>query len=409
MRSPITRFVVLLCAALVLASGVAPSQVNDVRMGLPSIDYADIEPNSANNKAVFQDRFIDGYIDGNAWVARLDPKSGTFVSVDGRDLFIDDNMSTFCIDVQKSPLCSANYAEWVTDSGENKVLYSRLEGNQQRVYMRNLHGGPRELVGPSDGISRHHLMGTNSSGGRAKVVYRRWMSDQRWRVFWLDMSNPTEEILLPDLVFGGGPPQWIGSRYILYQARVGQVVQLVSYDTLTRSVRNMTDDPGDKYGPYSWQAPELGGGRLVIAEAIPKKLGSNKYKELRLYWLKAPSDTVLSRFATLKAPKEAGAFSFFSSPEPFVYKNHTYISLILSPEEDTNESQVWVFSVPETSGGQPYAQPQRVGTSTITAEKLDPESYVTPYGAFIYYWYADVSDGNRIKLRRTIFEPVPPQ
>ena len=273
--------------ALMLASGVAQSQVNDVRMGLPSIDYADIEPNSANNKAVFQDKWIDG-VNGKAWVARLDPKSGTFVSLDGRDLFIDDHMSTFCINIQKSPLCAANYAEWVTDSGESKVLYSRLEGNQQRMYMRNLHGGPRELVGPSDGISRHHLMGTNISGGRAKVVYRRWMNDQRWREFWLDMNNPTEEILLPDLAIGGGPPQWTGSRYILYQARVSQVVQLVSYDTLTRSFRNMTDDPGDKYGPYSWQAPELGGGRLVMAEAIPKSPGSNKYRELRLYWLKAP-------------------------------------------------------------------------------------------------------------------------
>ena len=118
---------------------------------------------------------------------------------------------------------------------------------------------------------------------------------------------------------------------------------------------------------------------------------------------------MLSLFATLKAPKEAGAFSFFTSPEPFVYRNHSYISLLLSPQEDINESQVWVFSVPETSGGQPYAQHQRVDTSTITAEKLDPEWYVTPHGAFIYYWYADGADGNRIKLRRTIFEPVPRQ
>jgi len=62
---------------------------------------------------------------------------------------------------------------------------------------------------------------------------------------------------------------FIQSRYILYQAAVGQVVQIIKYDTETHLFRALTDDTGDKYSPYSWEAPELGGGRLFVAEAIP--------------------------------------------------------------------------------------------------------------------------------------------
>ncbi len=126
--------------ALVLAAGAARSQVDDMPVGSPSVAYVDIEVNSAVNMAVFHDR----YRDANAWVSEIDPPSGAFVSPDGLDLFIDDHMSTYDPILRNSPLFAGNYAEWVIDNGEHKVLYTRLEGRRQRMYLQDLYGGPRE-------------------------------------------------------------------------------------------------------------------------------------------------------------------------------------------------------------------------------------------------------------------------
>jgi hypothetical protein len=400
---PCSRLTFMLLT-LMLAAGASRSQVNDIPMGLPSVDYVDNELNSNINRMAFNDKMRDG----NGWVANVNPQLGTFISPDGLDLFIDDHMSTFEKDHLNLPTTGCNYIEWVKDNGEDKVLYTRLEGNIQRMYIKNLTGGPRELVGPNDGISRAHQQGSKSDTGRVTVAYRRWVSsDQSWHGFWVSMNDPSHEFPMPGYVYGGGPPQFIQSRYILYQATVGQVVQIIKYDTETHLFRALTDDTGDKYSPYSWEAPELGGGRLYVAEAIP--IGSNKYQELRVYWQKSPGDSVLSLWATLPAPPEAGPYTYFTSPEPFVYKNHSYVSLILSTQQDIDDTEVWAFSVPETSGGQPYTKHQRVDTPTIVVKKLDPEWYVKPDNAFIYYWYVDTADANSDKLRRCVFEPGPPQ
>ena len=226
-------------------------------------------------------------------------------------------MSAFLPKRLNQPTTGCNYIEWVKDSGEDKVLYTQMGSDKiQRIYIRDLNGGARELVGPDDGIPRAHQQGSKFDNGRVKVAYRRWVaSDQEWQDYWTDMSNPSQEFPMPLYVYGGGPPQWIDSRYILYQGTVNGVVQVIIYDTETHLYRPYTNDTGDKYSPYSWESPERGGGRLYMAEAIP--VASNKYSELRIYWQK-PGDPMLSIWATLTAPPEAGPYAYITSPEPFV-------------------------------------------------------------------------------------------
>jgi hypothetical protein len=363
-----------------------PTGTDDIAVGSPGVNYVDPEFHSSTNRLTFRDRWG---ADGNTWVSVLDPISGRFVSDTGQDILVDSQMAGRKDECDNGP-------EWIRDDGVDKVLYTRKDGSQECMYIRDPAGGPPELVGPADKAVRNHFAGTTASTDRAKILYRKWIwLLQTWRVFWLDLKNPTKEFALPEVALKVSLPTWFDSRYILISQKVDDVFQLASYDTITRSVSVQTADQEDKFGAYAWRAPELDG-KLLYMAAI-RFAGDEDVTALRIYWRQRSGDLTLTPFATLTFPTGT-APGVVHSPEPFVFQNRSYISLGLKPA-NTVDTSLWVFCVPQTKDGPPPRPPQRVDDPTLKVNKIDPETYVTDSRVFVYYYY--IEPGSlRTRLRR---------
>ncbi|GAB4158956.1 MAG: hypothetical protein Fur0021_29370 [Candidatus Promineifilaceae bacterium] len=361
----------------------------DIPVGSPAVKYIDPEFSSDNDAITFRTTWLHH---GEAWVGWLNPQNGELVSPTGQDYWLANKLAP--IDD-----LSDNGPEWMRHNGVYGVLYTRIENDVQRMYFWSTQSGQAQLIGSShDPISRTHYAGTNAPSGPAKILYqRRQYPYGPLEVYWLDLSAPTVEHHLPDVSLEISLPIWINHHLILYSKPVGDTFQLVQYNTLSQSEIVLTHDEGDKLGPYAWSAPEMGGQYLYLAAVrLPNE---PQPRRVRIYH--ALEQTELQLLAELEAPPDAGNHQNFSSPEPFVYQGHSYISLVLAPNIRT-ETSICVFPLPTHSDG----IPQRVDDPNLQEIKLDPESYITRYGAYIYYYYNDYNWPAQTHLRRCLFLPT---
>ncbi len=381
----------IVTAAVFLTQPTAAYAYDDIAVGSQSVKYADPEFDSGTNMLTFR----DAWLSANAWVGWLDPEDGTLVTETGKDFWLAN---------QLSPIneLQDNGPEWMRHNGVATVIYTRQEGKYiERMYLWSAATGQSTPVIPgTDYVIRSHCNGSNSVGGPGKILYRRRTSPiTPWEVYWLDLSNPTQEFHLPDVELEVSLPTWISDDAILYSRHEGSAIQLVQYDTATHSETVLTSDGGDKLGAYAWNAPEAGGELLYMA---PVKMGGDPYpRQIRIYQM---LEGTAVTFATLTIPPEAGTHVNISSPEPFVYQGASYISLSLFTNGNT-EGSIWVFGLPVERGGTP-PPPQRVDDPNLVALKLDPEAYVTSSGAFVYYYY---NPPGLILLRRCVFQPTGPE
>ncbi len=385
-----TRLIpIALIFALLITPPPAPLH-QDIPVGSPTVKYVDPEFSSDNDLFTFRTTWLHN---ADAWVGWLNPQDGTLVSPTGQDIWLANKLSP--IDD-----LSDNGPEWMRDNGIYKVLYTRIADDVQRIYFWSSQTGQSEVVGNfMDSISRTHYAGTHAPSGPGKILYqRRLVPNGPQEVFWLDLHNPTQEHHLPGVSLEISLPTWIGSDAILYSKAVNDTFQLIQYDTNTHTETILTHDEGDKLGAYAWSAPEIGNQLLYLAAVLLP--GDPQPRRVRVYRLTKQSD--LQLYAELQPPPAAGDHLNFSSPEPFVYQGHSYISLVLAPD-NRSETSIWVFPLPS----QPGASPQRVDDPDLHEIKLDPESYITRYGAYIYYYYNDNNWPAQTHLRRCLFLPPP--
>lgn len=379
--------VLIMTAIVLVAQPAAALTYDDIAIGSQSVRYVDPEVDSETNLITFR----DAWLSANAWVGWLDPTDGTLVTETGKDFWLDS---------QLSPIneLQDNGPEWMRHNGVPTVIYTRQEGKYlERMYLWSTATGQSTPVIPgTDYVIRSHFDGSNSANGPGKVLYRRRTSPlASWQVYWLDLSNPTQEFQIPDVELDVSLPTWIDNNAILYSRYEGSTIQLVLYNTATHLETVLTNDGGHKLGAYAWNAPEIGGELLYM---VAVKTGSDPYpREIRVYQM---LEGAAVTFATLTIPPEAGTHVNISSPEPFVYQGASYISLALFNNNKT-EGSIWVFGLPIERGGTP-PPPQRVDDPNLVALKLDPESYVTDSGAFVYYYY---NSPGLVLLRRCVFQP----
>ena len=384
--------VLIMAAAIFMTHLLVAYAYDDVQIGSESVKYVDPEIDSDANMITFR----DAWLTGNAWAGWLDPATGDLVSETGQDFWLAG---------QLSPIneLQDNGPEWLRHNGALMVIYTRQEGMVERMYLWSTVTGQSQPVMPgTDYISRTHFDGSNSADGSGKLLYRRRsLLFGSWEVYWLDLSNPTQEHRLPDVELDVSLPTWIENDTILYSRHHGDAIQLVQYDTATLSETVLTSDSGDKLGAYAWNAPEAGGDLLYMAAV--KMEGDTYASEIRVYQMVAGATEPIT-FVTFAPPPEAGSHVNIASPEPFVYDGASYISLALF-NDAKDEGSIWVFALPTERGGQPPA-PQRLDDPNLAVLKLDPEWYVTPDGAYVYYYYNVSGWPSRVILHRCAFYPT---
>ena len=391
------KLTVIIIFLLAMATGApAPETTGyhfeDIPVGSPTVKYVDPEFSSDNDLFTFRTAWLNN---GEAWVGWLDPSDGTLVSETGQDIWVANKLSPLIELIDNGP-------EWIRDNSVYKVLYTGVAEDVPRMYLWSSQTGQSELVGNfADSIARAHYAGTYTPSGSGKILYQRQLvPNGPQEVFWLDLSAPNQEFHLPGVILEISLPTWISRDTILYTTAVSGTLQLAQYETLSHTETILTADDGDKMGPYAWAAPEFGGQIFYLA-AVAASSDANP-RSLRIY--RHSERATLELYAELIAPPDAGNHLNFASPEPFIYQGRSYISLVLAPD-DYSETSIWVFPLPDQSGG--YI-PQRVDDPDLHEVKLDPESYITRYGAYIYYYYSDNNRLVQTPLRRCLFLPSPP-
>ncbi|MEW6085732.1 MAG: hypothetical protein AB1607_14160 [Chloroflexota bacterium] len=334
------------------ATASAPIR-NSVKMGNSPLGYIDPEFYSALNLVTFADA------DMNAWLAALDPQTGGFVSPDGRDIFIDSDLTPLRV--------SFNAPEFGVDKNGWALYFTKDVNGVPQVFRATVSG---ESVATEnltyDDITRLSVNATrNPLLENTRLLYAYGgFSPNEGSIGWLDESAPqTSETIAAPIDRGA---RWIDGTTSFAFVRDGQAA---IYDTETKTAQTVTATPGEKTYAYGWLAPETGG--LLILTIVD---------DSRLEIYADNGSPTWDLIATLSIPAES-AYGVIGSPEAFTAKGKSYITLVVKESANYAPAEVWVWGI--ESGAERFALRCDDGQGELI--RSDPETYIAANEVFVYY------------------------
>ncbi|MBM3294496.1 MAG: hypothetical protein FJY82_08210 [Candidatus Aminicenantes bacterium] len=225
----------------------------DVQMGDAQFAYIDPEFLQGEGKVVFLDSKL------NVWVGKIDPANGLFRSPTGRDHRVDTGISQWSR--------HSNGPEWGFDAKGPALFYVKDNAQGAGQLWRATPAGVRYEARPL----------TTLPGGACGGLYTQNQTDTDTRlmfylpdqdtVVWASASVPNAIHELPDFRGFKSISHWVpGTKWITYARTIGGSAspQLVYLDTETGAVRQVSDEPGDKFDAWGFRAPEFGGEVLMM-------------------------------------------------------------------------------------------------------------------------------------------------
>lgn len=348
-------------------TSTSPQIEADVRLGPPGNDYQDTELLAGENLMSFTDT-----PHREAWVARIDPATGTFLSEDGHDLLVDTGIATFGE--------TLNGLDFGLDEQGWSVFYTKpaADGTLQVWRATPQPDGELDSEQLTSGLPHHTTLAqkdpdapTTALGGMQGdvvggdiVVWDEDTPDDIKVVGPRDLG--TQIYFLPDSPeFMTLQPDGNGDR----QFHVGQLA--------TGETRQVTTDPGDKRDGGLWFAPELNA--LAAATVVDNPT-------VVVYSPTDPGDTTgeWSQVRSLAIPATSQR-SLFKSPEPFVLNGRSYLAVGLHDQRQPGgPGEIWVYPI---DGG----EPTRCDASGENRVIFEPEPLVIGDQAYVYY--TELKDG----------------
>ena len=384
MQDKFRSLAVALCA---LAAACANAASTEVR--ITSAPLADIEFDSARDGHYCPNcNFGDGNarvtftdVDGKLWVAKVDWRSGRFVPADGKGTLVDTHAAYF-VDFGNGP-------SWSFSQRGSDLVYTRyLDGLPADPANAGL--GWAHMTGPGtwaaglvpDGLGRVAPKGTQQPDDAvARVSYGAATRDAAW---WRigDFSAP--EVLLPlgDSNRGLGL-RWVGgtNQILLSGAPEGAVKQIFVYDTVTGSIEQITDGPGNKRAQFMFFPPEFGGEAICFVVA----------DDLRFDFYRKQPDAqgVLrwTRFQSLTLPADKPYIA--GSPEAFVHNGRSWI--VLTMAESASAASLSDVALLAIDPARPELR-RLTDAGSPARWRSDPEYFINDSGVYVYY--------TRARLRR---------
>jgi hypothetical protein len=358
--------------------------VDDILVSNPEVGLADPEFDSSSNQMVWQANSAAG--NGSLRVAPVDPNTG-FLILEPNTIQVIDNGIPSLGAIENGP-------EWAYGD-RLKIVYNQQVNNQIVIKQAEWNGTSwtTDFVTDAQGMLIEGIsLLTHQDRNFGMVSYLRdiQVGGKSVRISgWADLDNPGVGGLLP-----GERRRWVeGERSILLTREVGAYEQLFKYDVDTGRLKQLTFDPTDKVGDaYMFKAPEFNNELIfMVAETtIDNSLRPNQhsiYRNLNGQWTKIK--TVVSPVAELP---------IVTGHEPFVFDGHSYIAFNISKGGANGErildgtQEVWFASVGTGTDDLLRRVSSEVGT--INSDKIpDPEPFVTPDNAFIYYSTSEVVGG----------------
>lgn len=332
------------------------------QMGKPGNHYIDPEILDIEGLMTFQDK------SGGVWVAGLDPVSGLFSTADGMETLMDSGAMSL--------RQTYNGPEFGVDGNGWAVYYTKSHNGIPQIWRaRSVDGKLESKALTADKQRRQSVLASkNANTDATSLIYvQGQLGDGQF--YWLNESRPTTETSIVRLK-GVDSPRWIKDslKFVYAESDGKDAGQLKLVDTVTGKVRTITHDEGIKAFAYGWKAPEYNGDTLVLALVDYKAIG---------IW-RDTGDNYWQRIATL-TPPTASRYQYFGSPEPFVLKGKSYISLVLKDSNTRGrfkDSEVWVMSI-DADPARRFVR--RVDDGKPQVMRSDPETFVGENEVFLYY------------------------
>ena len=307
------------------------------------------------------------------WTGALDLETGLFVSATGADAFVD---------VASSLVVARNGPEYGWDADGVAIFYNRsvLRGAERIWRATPDSTGSFDAVPISPpGLDRvNQLPSQWSDAPSTWVVYaRESLLQPPGTIASADEAAPNVELDVTPVVPGFAGFRWLrgSSLYTVTEAEGPNAGQVVLVDAATGLERVVTNDPGIKFDPYPWRAPEFSD-RICVAAVVDDS-------DIAVYL--DNGGTFFQRISTLAPPAET-QLGVARSPEPFVSGQRSLISLTLADVagsfyEEVGESEIWVYGILDGPGR--FAR--RFDDGEPGQVRHEAETLSGPNEVFLYY------------------------
>jgi hypothetical protein len=338
-----------------------PARQTD-QLGAANISYGDPEILQEHAKLAFQER-------DTVWLADLDPVTGLLVSATGRDIKIDTDAPSMTV-TNNGPEFGVSRAGWAVyyAKGQNPIQVWRATLEGQNVKREQITTGDSHVS---------QLISKNPSFDETLIMCIRGSWEDGTGV-WFDAATPNDKHTIYKIEGKQlNSPRWVDGQKKIVYAQLDQAGtrQLFVLDTASGKHAQITNDSGDKAYPYGWLAPEHGGELTIAALVDDKSLAV--YRKL--------GGTHWTRVSDMPVPAGAEGGSM-GSPEPFVAKGRSYVSLTITmPQTGPRKNQqVWIYDI------------SKEGTHTMRCDdgraqryRIDPETYAGSEQVFVYYYVVE--------------------
>ena len=319
--------------------------------------------------------FSDSAAGGSMWVARLDPKTGLFLTPTGRDQLVASSVT---------PLFRIfNGGEWGKDRDGAAVYFTKPKDGVDQIWM-----APLQPTGDLTAVpltSGRRKRGSPMPRRDPSAVSTQMLFIQdgyaRGSLAVLDKSKPLpSERTMTGVDKGMSGPRFIpASSDLVYATTDGQIAR---FRTSTGDSIRLTTGGGRKGVPFAWSAPELGGATAVVA--------IEDMVRIAVYSLN-PDGKGLTLVRTIDMPPPSDPqwkgehHPWIYSLEPFAAGGRSYFSLHAQrdrvPPPRSTGSSVWVVSLEPIEGEH---MKRRLDDGT-PATRIDPEFFIGENEVFVYF------------------------
>ncbi|MEM6411677.1 MAG: hypothetical protein AAF683_09090 [Pseudomonadota bacterium] len=312
-------------------SGVTVSSISPT-----GSSFIDPEIHPLKPELVFQES-------GEVWVGAIDVSTGRFVSSTGMDTFIGNTVSL---------TTSRNGPEYGLDANGIAIFYNSEASDGSAQFSRAIELGPgsyiAEQLTPNGGDRINQLPSQDDTSLTTFLTYGRDASISgvpiaNGFISYLDEAIPGDDRDVTQLRPGFAGFRWLKGA-TLFTTTIAEdgpdQGQILLVNAATGEERVITDDPGIKFDPFPWFAPEFDGAIAVHATV--------NETDLAIYVDRG--GPLFERVALLAPPAET-SLKYVQSAEPFVSEEGiSYITLTLKDDPgsvftDVTESEIWIYGI----------------------------------------------------------------
>lgn len=360
-----------LCLSLVggwASSAWAAKFVKNESLVTAQPDLVDAEYSANRGQLVWADSV------GRIWTAGIDYTTGLFVPANGKGTLVTQNAASS----EDLPIIG-NGPEWLVTAKGDQIVFTRfVAGSSHSQDTARL-----ALAESSDGLSwTSRTLSSNlarsapyASSDKKDKSPRISYVDPNGRHYWRNPYDPSTETLVTAYPRSFRSLRFVrGARAVVFVAPVNEIDQVHYQDLDTGVVEQLTFDAGQKDQrtvPWMWPAPEFNNEMLLATVA---DIG-----ELRIYRKMVPDGQTTASWQVIRRltlPNSAP----LNSPEPFTYKNKSYVFFAAGTATPNYPTSIWLAGVDASQN-----LLRQLTDDSLLRMRSDPEVYVTAAGPYLYF------------------------